>query len=116
MTSQRWVYSRSFALILGSAPSWFSPRWRAYVPRASAKARANRAGSFSRRQQSAKDARGLLHHISSRVSKTGTSVRKVASLRKSKTSPHELNKEIDKESALRIDGCHCRQSLGMSSR
>src|SRR5260370_35580261 len=103
MRSKRWDDSRFCALIRGYSPSWFATRWRAYVPRASAKARANRSGSFSRRQQSAKDARGLLHHISSRASKTGTSLRKVASLRKSKATTNELNKEVDRDSALRIE-------------
>src|SRR2546425_2516635 len=53
---------------------------------------------------------------SSTVSKTGTSVRNVASLRKSNASSQEANNVSASGRAFRIEGGHSFQSFGICSR
>ena len=79
-------------------------------------ARSTRAGEFSRCVQVSKSFVGPFQRRSSTDSKTGTSSRSVARVRNSSASLQELNNDSDKVRALRMDGSHSRQSLGMSSR
>src|SRR5215475_5218955 len=79
-------------------------------------ARRRRSEDFIRWQCSAKFGRGPFQRRSSTRSKTGTSSRKVARVRNNKASFHELSRASDSRRDLRIEGCHCCQSFGMSSR
>jgi hypothetical protein len=78
--------------------------------------RSRRVGEFSRCVQVSKSFVGPFQRRSSTDSKTGTSSRSVARVRNSSASFQELNNDSDKVRALRMDGSHSRQSLGMSSR
>jgi serine/threonine protein kinase len=79
-------------------------------------ARVRRSGVFRRRHVSAKLGRGPLQRSSSIESKTGTSVRNVASVRNNMASFQRPNKTSESTGRLRIDGCHCFQSFGTASR
>src|SRR5712691_1286924 len=92
--------------------------WLAQTDRvdAAAVARRRRSGDFIFRQCSSKFGRGAFQRRSSTVSNTGTSTRSVASVRNNRASFHALNNDSDSTWALRMEGCHARQSCGMSSR
>ena len=87
-----------------------------FVADLAASARRMRSRAFIRWHCFSKFGRGPFQRRSLTESKTGTSSRRVASLRNSKASLHEWSSDSDSPRALRIDGCHCRQSFGMSSR
>src|SRR5580704_2464348 len=93
-----------------------SSAWFQAVGAASAAARLTKSDALIRRQNCSKPARGCCQRRSSTVSNTGTSSRKVASVRNNSASFHPENSDSESGRALRIEGCHCRQSLGMSSR
>ena len=78
--------------------------------------RLSRSGDFIRWQRSSKFGRAPFQRRSSTVSKTGTSSRKVARVRNNRASFHALTSDSDTWWAFRIEGCHSRQSFGMSSR
>jgi len=79
-------------------------------------ARRTRSGDFIRWLCSSKLGRGPFQRRSSTVSKTGTSSRRVASVRNNKALLQSLNSDSDNARAFRMDGCHSRQSFGISSR
>src|SRR6266852_2575752 len=79
-------------------------------------ARRRRSADFKRTQNSSKLELDPCHRRSSTVSNTGTSSRKVASVRNNRASFHALNNDSESGRALRIEGSHSRQFFGMSSR
>src|SRR5258708_6599632 len=83
---------------------------------ATERARLSRVGDFSRWHQVSKSFVEPFQRRSSTESKTGTSSLKVARVRNSNASFHAPNNDSDNARAFRIEGCHSRQSLGISSR
>src|SRR4051812_8851786 len=83
---------------------------------AAAIARPNRSDDFIRSQYFSKSRRGPVQRSSSIALNMGTSSRRVASVRNNRASFHPLNNDSDRRRALRIEGCHSPQTLGMSSR
>src|SRR6266404_20590 len=99
----------------GSNPAAASQRLR-YFTDFTDLARRRRSADFKRTQNLSKLELGPCHRRSSTVSNTGTSSRKVASVRNNRASFHALNNDSESGRALRIEGSQSRQFFGMSSR
>src|SRR3979490_1368872 len=105
-------------------PTWLRPTHlvlgfvlsQAETFEAAAFALRSKSGAFSRREYSSKSRGTPFQWRSSTVSKTGTSVRRVASLRNNKASSQAANNASDSVRALRIDGGPASHSWEMSSR
>src|SRR5579862_1018812 len=78
--------------------------------------RLKRFGDFKSRLNFSNSGRGPLQQRSSMVSKTGTSRRRVARVRKSRASSHAVNSDSASERARRMEDGQWAQFWGMFSR